>query len=46
LAELQSLREPLYRQIANLVIDTSVQTPEQLAAALELRLHALKDSHA
>ena len=46
LAELQTLREPLYRQIANLVIDTSVQTPEQLAAALELRLHAIKDSHA
>ena len=46
LAELQSQREPLYRQIANLVIDTSVQTPEQLAAALVLRLHALKDPHA
>ena len=46
LAELQTLREPLYRQIADYVIDTSVQTPEQLAAALVLRLHSPQDSRA
>lgn len=46
LADLQTLREPLYRQIADCVIDASVQTPEQLAAALVLRLHTLKDARA
>ncbi|MDE2406939.1 MAG: shikimate kinase [Xanthomonadaceae bacterium] len=38
LAELQALREPWYREIADLIVDTSVQTPGQLAAALVLRL--------
>lgn len=38
LAQLQAQREPLYRDIADIILSTDAQTPEQLAAALVLRL--------
>jgi shikimate kinase len=34
LAELQALREPLYRELADLVFETSRQSPEDVAEAL------------
>lgn len=43
LARLQAQREPLYRALADLTVDTSAQTSEQLAAALALRLPQLRD---
>lgn len=43
LARLQARREPLYRALADLTVDTSAQTSEQLAAALALRLPQLRD---
>lgn len=43
LARLQAQREPLYRALADLTVDTSAQTSEQLAAALALRLSQPRD---
>jgi shikimate kinase len=34
LAELQALREPLYREVADLVLETSTRTPDDIADAL------------
>ena len=34
LADLQALREPLYREVADLVFDTGTQSPERIADAL------------
>lgn len=41
LAQLQAEREPLYREIADLILDSDAQTPQQLAAALSLQLQRL-----
>lgn len=38
LAELQALREPLYREVAGLVFDTSAHSPDSAAAALHAAL--------
>ena len=43
LARLQAQREPLYRELADLTVDSSAQTSEQLAAALALRLTQMRD---
>jgi shikimate kinase len=34
LADLQALREPLYREVADLVLETSTRTPDDIADAL------------
>ena len=44
LAALQAQREPLYRQLATCTIDTSTQTPDQLAADVLRHLHSLQES--
>jgi len=46
LAELQALREPLYRGLADLAFDTSTLSPEQVAEALAALLADHMEAHA
>ena len=46
LAELQALREPLYREIADLVIETSALPPEDVLEALALLIAQHEESDA
>ncbi|QIL20009.1 shikimate kinase [Thermomonas sp. HDW16] len=46
LAELQALREPLYREVANLLFDTAHQSPERVAEALAALIARDEEIHA
>lgn len=46
LQELFEKRDPLYREIAHLILDTAQQSPQKLVAQLEMELEAYVAQHA